>query len=67
MAKLKRTAFVNAGERIRELPQARRQRVEALASEMAAELHFCENSAKERQTGQIEGERRRRQHRESQP
>lgn len=39
MAKLKRTAFVNAGDRIRELPQARRQRVEALANEMAAELH----------------------------
>ena len=42
LAKLKRTAFVNAGDRIRGLPQARRQRVEALASEMAAELHFCE-------------------------
>ena len=42
MAKLKRAAFVNAGDRIRGLPQARRQRVEALANEMAAELHFCE-------------------------
>ena len=33
---------MNAGDRIRGLPQARRQHVEALASEMAAELHFCE-------------------------
>jgi DNA-binding XRE family transcriptional regulator len=42
MAKLKKTAFVNAGDRIRALPQDRRERIEALATEMAAELHLSE-------------------------
>ena len=42
MAKLKKAAFVNAGDRIRGLPRARRERVEALAKEMASELHPSE-------------------------
>jgi len=42
MAKLKKTAFVNAGDRIRALPQDRREHIEALAREMAAELHLSE-------------------------
>ena len=42
MAKLKKTAFVNAGDRIRALPQDHRERIEAIAGEMAAELHLSE-------------------------
>ena len=42
MAKLKKTAFGNAGDRIRALPKDRRERIEALAGEMAAELHLSE-------------------------
>ena len=43
MAKLKRTAFMNAGDRIRALPQDRRERIEVLAGEMASELHLAES------------------------
>ena len=42
MAKLKKASFVNAGDRVRDLPADRRARVEALADEMAAELHLSE-------------------------
>ena len=42
MAKLKKTAFENAGDRIRALPEERRERIEALASDMAAEQHLSE-------------------------
>ena len=42
MSKLKKTAFVNAGNRIRALPRDRRERIEALAGEMATELHLSE-------------------------
>lgn len=42
MTKLKKAAFVNAGDRIRGLPKARRERVEAIAGEIAAELHLSE-------------------------
>ena len=44
MARLKKTAFGNAGDRIRALPKDRRERIEALAGEMAAELHLSEKS-----------------------
>ncbi len=42
MAKLKKTAFGNAGDRIRALPKDRRERIGALAGDMAAELHLSE-------------------------
>ena len=42
MTKLKKTAFVNAGDRIRALPQGRRERIEALAGDMASALHLAE-------------------------
>ncbi|GAW37337.1 MULTISPECIES: helix-turn-helix domain-containing protein [unclassified Roseovarius] len=42
MAKLTKASFVNAGDRIRGLPAAKRARIEALAKEMASELHLSE-------------------------
>ena len=42
MARLKKTVFVNAGDRIRALPQDRRERIETLADDMAMELHLSE-------------------------
>ena len=42
MAKPKKTAFVNAGDRIRALPQDRRERIEALAGDMASEMLLAE-------------------------
>ena len=38
MGKNSRAAFVNAGDRIRGLPRARRERIEALAREIAAQM-----------------------------
>lgn len=42
MTKLTKVSFTNAGDRIRALPADRRARIEALAEEMAAELHLFE-------------------------
>ena len=42
MTKLTKVSFANAGDRIRALPADRRGRIEALAEEMAAELHLFE-------------------------
>ena len=42
MAKLTKASFVNAGDCIRGLPAAKRARIEALADEMASELHISE-------------------------
>lgn len=42
MAKPTKASFANAGDRIRALPKVRRARIEALANEMAAELHLSE-------------------------
>ena len=42
MTKLTKVSFANAGDRIRALPADRRARIEALAEEMAAELHLFE-------------------------
>ncbi|MEM8575557.1 MAG: helix-turn-helix domain-containing protein [Pseudomonadota bacterium] len=42
MAKLTKASFANAGDRIRALPKDRRARIDALADEMAAELHLSE-------------------------
>lgn len=42
MTKLTKASFVNAGDRIRGLPATKRARIEALADEMASELHLSE-------------------------
>ncbi len=42
MGKVGKSSFANAGDRIRALPTDRRARIEALADEMAAELHLSE-------------------------
>lgn len=42
MAKPTKASFANAGDRIRALPEDRRASIEALAGEMAAELHLSE-------------------------
>ncbi len=42
MAKLSKSAFSNAGDRIRGLPQAKQERIKVLANELAAELHLAE-------------------------
>ena len=42
MAKLKKTAFVNAGDRIRALPPDHCKHIEALAGDMASEMLLAE-------------------------
>ena len=42
MVKPTKASFANAGDRIRALPEDRRASIEALADEMAAELHLSE-------------------------
>ncbi|WP_113913380.1 helix-turn-helix domain-containing protein [Roseovarius dicentrarchi] len=42
MTKLTKASFVNAGDRIRGLPAAKLARIEALADEMASDLHLSE-------------------------
>lgn len=42
MTKLSKDAFLNSGDRIRALPDDRRARIEALADDMATELHLSE-------------------------
>ena len=37
MGKISRATYVNAGDRIRGLPRARRERIEAIAREIAAQ------------------------------
>ena len=57
MGKISRAVFVSAADRIRGLPQARRERIEAIAREIAAQIPAVsaagipmtkENSAKSR-------------------
>ena len=51
MSKLKKTAFMNAGDRIRALPQDRRERIEVLAGEMASELDLAEKTGRDQDLG----------------
>ena len=48
MSKVSKTAFGNAGERIRALPDDRYERIKALAREMAPDLDVADNTGQNR-------------------